>query len=658
MNSADSREVIAVDFETFYDTKNGYSVGGKPGKPGMSVWSYLHDPRFHAYWVAFYGQGLQYSGPVSTAPWDRLIGQPLASHNAGFDHTILEYLQEIGAVPKLDTPSMYDTADAAAYFQEPRSLDRAAKMMLGIEHSKAVRNAMDGRPFASLNPSEVEAMTQYGGLDAELCWKLWDATWTRWPLDEQQVSRLNRLRGQQGLRLDVAALDAALATLELAHFELLKAMPWVQRGGKPLSMEAIREQGRHDSIPVPASLKMDDPEAVAWENEYSKQFRWVSAVRGYRRVNSLMLKLQKWKRDLRPDGTAPFSLKYFGAAATGRYSGNGGFNLQNLPKKPAVICKSCWNCMLEDVDEDSTIDDDYNVDDPCPICGAETRFVLDVRSMIMAPEGKKFVVADYNQIEARLLLWRINDTRTLDLIRKEGLHIYEAFARTCFGWTGAPGTLKRMDPGLYQTAKGTCLGGGYGAGKNGFARSAKQFAKLDLSPEESQRLVDIYRTTNPLVPAHWRWHEDWFRVSAVNKDPMHEIRLASGRHVRYFDPRIHLKVDKEGRQRSELVAEIVHGARGGKGTRGTTRTFFGGKLTENEMQATARDVMRDGWLHAERAGAVVHFTVHDELVMSVDADAAEDARRELEVGIPAATQWVPGCPLNVEAFVSDRYTKD
>lgn len=651
-------EPIAVDFETFYDTKAGYSVGGRNGKPGMSMWGYINDSRFDAYWVALHGQGISYSGVTSKAPWEKLVGQPLSSHNASFDNTILEHLQNVGKLPKLQTPSMYDTADAAAYFQEPRSLALASKLMLGVEHSKEVRNMMDGRQFLTLNPSEVTAMEKYGGADAELCWRLWEKTHEKWPLSEQRFSTLNRTRGQIGLHIDSDKLDAAIETLETACFELLKAMPWVKDGGKPLSLEAMREQGRFDGIPVPASIAMGDADAVLWEQTYSKGFRWVAAVRGYRRVNSLTKKLGKWKNDLRPDGTAPFQLKYFGAAATGRFSGSGGFNLQNLPKKPAVICKNCWNCNLEDLDEDSIVSDDYTVDEPCRVCGAETRFVIDVRSMIKAPPGRKLLVADYCQVEARIALWRVGDTEIISRIKNDGLNLYEAYARAHFGWDGPKGTLKKTDKVLYQTCKACVLGGGFGAGKVGFKRAAKTLAGLDFTEEQSQAKVDGYRRANPKIVGHWRWHEDWFRISAIQKDATHEVMLASGRTVRYFDPRFVTKIMKDGTQRQEMVAEIVHGARGGKGTRGQTRSFFGGKLTENEIQATARDALRDGVLAGEDLGITTHFTVHDELVASVPSDSAEEAKRELMNTLLTASPWAKGCPLEVEASISDCYTKE
>lgn len=629
----------AIDFETFYDSKDGYSIRE------MSTWQYIHDNRFNAYWVGIHADDLHYSGPVASAPWAKLVGRPLVSHNSSFDEPILNYLQETGAIPCLNTPSMFDTIDAAAYFQEPRALDKAAKSMLGIEHSKAVRARMDGVKFGDLGTEMLAQMTAYGGADAELCWKIWEKTHEIWPLKEQQISLMNRQRGWEGLRLDVDALNAGIAVLQDASFNLLKAMPWVP-DRKPLSPEAIREQGRKDGIPVPASLKLDDPAAMAWEIEYSPTFRWVSAVRGFRRVNSLLKKLQTWASRVRPDGTAPFQLKYFGAAATGRFSGAGGFNLQNLPKKPAVVCKSCWCCLLEDVEEG--IEDEYEVETPCPVCGSTERHAIDLRGMILAPEGHSLVIADYDQIEARLLLWRVGDEDTLKLIRG-GMNLYEAHARRTMGWTG--GVLKEQkDPAakrVYFLAKCRVLGLGYGCSYNRFRTLAKTMAGIDLSLEESKATVFGYRDDNPRIPAHWRWHHQWLSVSAIKGDPTHEVQLASGRTVRYFNPRFDTRGEGESR---EIIAETV------KNDRTSTRKFYGGKLTENEIQATARDAMCDGVV-AVHPTIKTLFTVHDELVTCVPSDQARDAKRTLEEVLPKASEWAKGCPLGVTVVISDRYLK-
>ncbi len=634
---------VAIDFETFYSTKVDYSLTNMP------TWHYLHDPRFRAYWVAFYGRGIQYSGPVETAPWDKLIGRPLASHNASFDDNVLHYLQELGLVPDLRTPRMYDTADAVAYLQMPRRLDASSAILLGVTHDKSVRKKMDGKQLEDLSSEERENLVKYGAGDAELCYRLWALTAPLWPEDEQRLSDLNRIRCWEGLRLDQRALDAAIETMELAHFNLLRAMPWVEEGKKPLSPEAIREQGRRSGIPVPASLKMDDPDAMKWEKLYAKEHPWVRAVRGLRRVNSLMLKLQKWKSFVRPDGTAPFQLKYFGAAATGRFSGGGGFNIQNLPKKPAVVCRDCWNCNLEELKDDDDkalpITDDYEVDSPCQFCGSERRFVIDVRGMILAPVGRKFAIADYSQIEARLLLWHAGDKAMLAKIR-QGFHIYEAYAREHMNWTGGP--LKAENRPLYDLSKALVLGCGYQCWVNGFVRAAKTLARLDFEDIEAKGHVLGYRASNPRVVAYWEWHQKWLAHSAINHDASHDVKLRSGRTIRYFDPRAY--VDAKGRP--SFRANTV------KNEESQRRWFFGGKLTENQMQATSREILRDGMLAIEPLGFHNHFTVHDELVPSVPADMPnEDIYAILRPALTTAAPWALECPLGVDINISDRYGK-
>jgi len=634
----------AVDFETFYDSKVGYSLTDMP------VWHYLHDPRFRAYWVAITGRDIRYSGPVETAPWDKLVGRPLASHNAGFDGNVLNYLQELGKVPPLNTPSMYDTADAAAYFQMPRNLKGAMMEFFGVERSKAVRTRMDGKQLEDLNTKQRKDLELYGNDDGDDCYRIWGHTATLWPEPEQQISVLNRERGYEGLYLDQRALAAAIEVLQQAHFNLLAAMPWVAEGRKPLSDTAVREQGRRDSIPVPASLKMDDPDAIKWERMYAVTHPWVRAIRGLRRVNSLMLKLQKWQSLIRADGTAPFQLKYFGAAATGRFSGGGGFNIQNLPKKPAVVCRDCWSCNLEDVQDDEgercVISDDYEVDSPCQFCGSEKRFVIDVRGMILAPPGRKLVIADYAQIEARLLLWYAGDVDMLNRIRS-GFNIYEAYAREHMGWTGGP--LKDENPTLYSLAKALCLGCGYQCWKKGFVRAAKALAKLNFSEQEAMGHVKTYRNSNPKIVAYWDWHQQWLKASAICLDPTHEVALRSGRIIKYFEPRAY--IDASGRP--SFRANIV------KGDSRSRRWFFGGKLTENQMQATGRDVMRDGMLAIESLGFRNHFTVHDELIPSVDESMPNDEIiHTLKSVLPTAAKWALDCPLGVSVTISDRYIKD
>ena len=90
------------------------------------------------------------------------------------------------------------------------------------------------------------------------------------------------------------------------------------------------------------------------------------------------------------------------------------------------------------------------------------------------------------------------------------------------------------------------------------------------------------------------------------------------------------------------------------------RKFYGGKLTENEIQATARDAMRDGWRALAREGLPpVRFSVYDELVMLVNEDTAEETAslaRQITTH-PDTYPWASGCPLDVEINLERKYTK-
>lgn len=116
----------------------------------------------------------------------------------------------------------------------------------------------------------------------------------------------------------------------------------------------------------------------------------------------------------------PIQLKYFGANATGRWSGDGGRNYQNLPAPHSL----------------------------------ERLGLPDVRRCLVPPENHKFIIADFSQIEARLMLWQAGDTEQLKMI-ESGVSVYEAHARKTMNWKG--GDLKKEDAALYSLAKARVL---------------------------------------------------------------------------------------------------------------------------------------------------------------------------------------------------------
>ena len=193
-----------------------------------------------------------------------------------------------------------------------------------------------------------------------------------------------------------------------------------------------------------------------------------------------------------------------------------------------------------------------------------------------------------------------------------------------------------------------CLGLGYGCGSKKFVTVAKAMARLDITLDEAKTAVDEYRASNPLVTNRWRMHQAWLKISVNHNDETHEVGLGNGRTVRYFNPHI---ISGDDPSRPEIAAYTV------KGEARQLRRLYGGKLTENETQANARNILGCGIEGLEKAGVPVSFHVHDEVVCVVDEDRAKEAVPEIERILTTSATWAHTCPLAVETVVVPRYCK-
>jgi DNA polymerase len=284
-------------------------------------------------------------------------------------------------------------------------------------------------------------------------------------------------------------------------------------------------------------------------------FPWVAAMRTYRKTNALHAKLRVMKERIRPtDGCMGFGLKYFGGH-TGRWSGDSGFNMQNLPRGESH--------------------------------GA------DLRGCIVPRPGKEFIVCDLSQIEPRVLAWLCGDTLMLEQL-VNGIPLYEAHARATMGWTG--GNLKKENAELYSLAKARVLGLGYGCGPGRFVEVARTMAGITITPQEATRTVESFRGSNRKITALWNRLQNDFHRSAGGD---FVVELPSGRKLTYRDVR----------SSGGWTARVERGGR--------RIPFYGGKLCENLVQAVARDVFGESLLRLHRLGVEVVFHVHDEAVCEV-----------------------------------------
>jgi hypothetical protein len=590
------KRTYALDTETDYS--KDYSV------TSMDVWHYVNDTRFNCYMLTIYGDdGYAYAGKPEEFNWSLLDGDDvtLVSHNRAFDKHVVERLVELGEIPAFKPGAWWCSADCAAYHGLPRSLAGVCEHLFGIKPDKGVRDKMKGKDAGALLAEDKAELDNYAIEDARLCLKVWQELSPTWPDDEKWLSTHTGDIGIRGLPVDIETLDAGIRHLKDVRVRAEMEIPWADEA-PPLSHKQLALTCREAGILPPASLAKDSEECQKWEDEYGDQFPWVGAMRDYRRSNTLVSKLETMRARVRPDtGWSCFSLKYFGASTTGRWSGGGGWNVQNLGKGP--------------------------------ILG------VDMRALIRAPEGKTFVVVDLSQIEPRVLAVCAGNRKLLDAL-KQGYGIYEAHAVGSGIWNGEKGTLKKSNPKLYAAAKAQVLALGYGASASKFMLMSPALTGGEYCPDaaESERAVTDFRARNPEITRLWKRMENGLKQS-INRD--FEIELPSRRVMTYR------KITSIGGLSGLTV-------RNGKFTR---TKLYGALAVENLCQATARDIFAFHLKLLHDEGFDIMWHVHDEVILLADEDKAEGVlTRALEI-MSVPPPWMPGIPLAAEGEITPVYKK-
>lgn len=307
-----------------------------------------------------------------------------------------------------------------------------------------------------------------------------------------------------------------------------------------------------------------------------------------------------------------------------------------------------------------------------------------MRGFIKPERGRKFVVGDYAQIEARVLTWLARCIWLLEAF-KRGDDTYTRFAadhmyqsemlryEDCITVlpNGKHEVLKRWKPNR-QKAKSAQLGCGFQVSARGFMVYADNI-DLIISEEEAGEIVRKYREAHieiadPVVGIWARLQRaaimatinEGQRVQLANTGISFHVHrldsirywlictLPSGRHIAYYRPKVRTGT-RFGRNVEILSFRTEWN---GKSYREDT---YGGKLTENVVQATARDVCGIGALNVEAAGYPVIGLVHDEVITEPDIDfgTSEDMCAHMCMLPP----WITDLPVEADGGIMMRYGK-
>lgn len=349
-------------------------------------------------------------------------------------------------------------------------------------------------------------------------------------------------------------------------------------------------------------------------------------------------------------------LQFYGASRTGRWAGRL-VQLQNLPQNH-----------LDDLEGARKVfaSGDYELAKILYENISSTLSQL-IRTAFIAKPGHTFAVADFSAIEARVIAWLAGETWREEVFNTHG-KIYEASAAMMFG---VP--LEEVTKGSDYRAKGKVAE--LALGYQGSVGALKQMGgeKMGLSEDEMRTIVQKWRGKSPAIVELWKKVEAAAIIATRKRKAVTvarfkglifeadgtvlTIQLPSGRKLFYYGPQIFKKSTKTKYGQWERDALRY------KGMDQTTKQWgwvdtYGGKLTENIVQAIARDLLSDSMLRVNAHGYKIVMHVHDEMVCEVPEDDAADDLRILENIMGEPIPWAEGLPLAADGYVTPFYKKD
>lgn len=285
-----------------------------------------------------------------------------------------------------------------------------------------------------------------------------------------------------------------------------------------------------------------------------------------------------------------------------------------------------------------------------------------IRTAFIPSEGHKFVVADFSAIEARVIAWLAGEQWVNDVFATHG-KIYEATAAQMFGVPVEKIVKGNPEYSLRQKGKVATLALGYQGGVNSLISMGA--LKNGLSEEELPDIVRRWRAANRRICDLWYSIEQAALTAMQSAQPQAiqnlifalegdviygqsflTVQLPSGRKLFYAKP--FLKENQFGK-----LALHYYGV--GQSKKWGVESTYGGKLTENIVQAIARDCLAETLLRIGARDLQVVFHVHDEVIIDAPMEVSVDEICSL---MAEPIPWAPGLVLRGAGFENNYYMKD
>lgn len=467
---------------------------------------------------------------------------------------------------------------------------------------------------------------------------------------EQKYWEYDILMNSKGILVDNDLIEAALAINDYIDSEMIKEAKEISGLKNPNSASQLLGYFRENGFDIEDMTKATVSEML--EKDIPDNFKRLLEIRQETSKTSIK-KYEAMAVAKGKDNRVRGLLQFYGANRTGRWAGRL-VQVQNLPRN-----------YIGTLDEARSLVKQRNIQGIEIIYGNISDTLSQLIRTAFIPSKDKFIIADFSAIEARIIAWLAGERWVQDVFATHG-KIYEATASQMFGVPIEKISKGNPEYALRQKGKIAQLALGYQGSKG--AMIAMGALRMGLNEEELPDIVSRWRNANKNIVS--LWYEIEANALAVMNDGINRsfrgltfsrevdivygqdffvITLLSGRKLYY--PKPFLKENKFGKQALHYYS-----------VNQTTRKWsvdstYGGKLTENIVQAIARDCLA---VNIERVSKAYHeadilMHIHDEIVMDSPNSITVDEVCEL-MGEPI--HWAPGLILRAAGFESKYYMKD
>ena len=645
-------QTLSIDLETF---------SSQPLQK-TGVYRYVESPDFEILLFAYSVDG----GPVQQI--DLACGEKIPptilaaleddkvtkwAFNANFERICLSRFLGYPAGDYLEPDSWKCSMVWAAYMGLPLSLEGAGAV-LGLEKQKLAEgkdlikyfcqpcaptktNGQRTRNLHKHAPDKWQAFKKYNIRDVEtemsiqsrlLKYPVPDSVWEEYHLDQEINDR--------GVGLDMELVRQAIQMDGRSRSELTQAMKELTSLDNPNSVQQMKQWLADNGVETDTLGKKAVAELL---KTAPQQLQKVLTLR-QQLAKSSVKKYQAMETAVCADGRARGMFQFYGANRTGRWAGRI-IQMQNLPQnhlddlsEARGLVRAGGFDALEMLYEDVP----------------DTLSQL-IRTAFVPQEDRKFIVADFSAIEARVIAWLAGEKWRQDVFA-QGKDIYCASASQMFG---VPVEKHGVNGHLRQKGKIAELALGYGGSVG--ALKAMGALEMGLSEDELPALVSAWRQANPKIVQFW-WAVDRAAMDAVShktvtkthgivfsaRNGMLFITLPSGRNLSYVKPRI-------GENRFGGNCITYEGVGGTK--KWERINSYGPKFVENIVQATSRDILCCAMQTLRCCSIVMH--IHDEVVIEADRRMSLQAVCDQMGRTPP---WASGLQLRADGYETDFYKKD